>query len=163
MTSLMTAGRRSFSFPAGSHVHTLSLMDFNRQAVGIMEESHLSPGKGIGSHRLTGDSLFFQLRNHPIHTLHLEGQMAQAICFRAQAKGMILHDKEFELAAPHLQIDLPVVALRPVVLSDDPKTELLMIKLQRSGFIPASVLSQALTYSILPSGYSKYARLFSLS
>jgi hypothetical protein len=48
---------------------------------------------------------------------------------------MILHDKEFKLAVPHLQIDLPVVSLRPVVLSDDPEAELLMIKLQRSGFI----------------------------
>ncbi len=61
--------------------------------------------------------------------------MAQAICFRAQARGMVLHDKEFQLAVSHLQVDLPVVALRPVVLSDDPKTELLMIKLHRSGFI----------------------------
>ena len=50
-------------------------MDFNRQAVGIMEEGHLFPGKGIGSHRLTGNPLFFQLRNEPIHTLHFEGHM----------------------------------------------------------------------------------------
>ena len=55
----MTAKKAVIFISSRFSCHTLSLMDFNRQAVGIMEEGHLFPGKGIGSHRLTNPYIFY--------------------------------------------------------------------------------------------------------
>ena len=112
-----------------------SLMDLDRKTVGIVEEGHLLPCEGIGPDRLAGDSLFLKLGDNPVHALDPKGQMAQAVRLRTRTRWMVLHDKQFQLAASHLEINLPVVTLGPVVLANNRKAEQLMIKPQRSSFI----------------------------
>ena len=85
--------------------------------------------------RLTLDPLLRQLRHRLIDALHPKRQVPQPVRLRARPLRMPLHDKELQLAVSHRKIDLPVIPLRPVILPDHRKPELLTIKLQRRRLI----------------------------
>ena len=86
-----------------------------------MEESHLLAGIIIHTDQLTFNANFCQFSDCLLHAIHAERKMTQPTGFRSvQTLRRIFLSENLKLCVfIDTQIQLPVLALRAVVLSDD--------------------------------------------
>ena len=59
------------------------LMQFQRQSVRVMEESHLLSSIIVNPNRLTFDSYLCQLFHRLLHTINAKRKVTQTTCLRA--------------------------------------------------------------------------------
>ena len=86
-----------------------------------MEEGHLLAGIIVNTNRLTFNTYLRQLIHRLLHTLYTESKVTQPTCFRAvhTLRRFFLSENLQFCVLIDTQIQLPVLALRAVVLSDD--------------------------------------------
>lgn len=106
-------------------------MQFQRQSVRVVEESHLFASITIHMDRLTFNSNLCQLIHCLFHAIHAECKMAQTTDLRAiHALRWILFCENFQLRVViDTKIQLPVLTLWTVVFSDDRESQLVYIKI----------------------------------
>ena len=96
-------------------------MQFQRQSVRVMEESHLLSGIIVNPNRLTFNTDFCQLIHRLLHAINAERKMTQTTGLRPvyTLRRICLSENLQLCLLIDTQIQLPVLALRAVVLSDD--------------------------------------------
>ena len=104
-------------------------MQFQRQSVRVMEESHLLAGIIINTNRLTFNPYLRQLIHCLFHAINAERKMTQPTCFRVvhTLRRVFLSENLQFCVLIDTQIQLPILALRAVVFSDDRKAQLVYI------------------------------------
>ena len=111
-------------------------MQFQRQSVRVMEESHLLSGIIVNPNRLTFYTDFRQLIHRLLHAINAERKMTQTAGLRPvyTLRWICLGENLQLCLLIDTQIQLPVLALRAIVFSDDRETQLVYIKIL-SGFV----------------------------
>ena len=106
-------------------------MQFQRQSVRVMEESHLLSCIIVNPNRLTFNTDFCQLIHRLLHAINAERKMAQTTGLRpvyTLRRVFLSENLQFRVFI-NTQIQLPVLALRAIVFSDDSETQLVYIKI----------------------------------
>ena len=106
-------------------------MQLQRQSIRVVEESHLLAGVIIHADWLTFNPYLRQLIHRLLHALHTKCKVTQPTGLRA------VHTLRWVFLSENLQlrvfintkIQLPVLSLRTVVLSDDRESQLVHIKI----------------------------------
>ena len=96
-----------------------------------MEEGHLLAGIIINTNRLTFNSHLCQFFHCLLHTLHAKGKVTQTTCLRAvHTLRRVFLSKNLQLRVfIDTKIQLPVLALRAIVFSDDRESQLVHIEI----------------------------------
>ena len=105
-------------------------MQFQRQSVRVMKESHLLAGIIVNPDRLTFNSDRCQFFHCLFHAVNAERKMAQTTGLRAvHTLRRIFLSENLQLCVfIDTQIQLPILALRAVVFPDDRETQFVYIK-----------------------------------
>mgnify|MGYP007065999151 CR=1 FL=1 len=110
---------------------TSLLMQFQRQSVRVMEESHLLSGIIVNPNRLTFNTDFCQLIHRLLHAINTERKMTQTTGLRpvyTLRRVFLSKNLQFRVFI-NTKIQLPVLALRAIVFSDDRETQLVYIEI----------------------------------
>ena len=107
------------------------LVQFKRQTVWVMEESHLLASVIIHTDWLTFNPDLCQLIHCLLHTLYTESKMTQTAGFRAvHTFRRIFLSENLQLCGfIDTKIQLTVLALQAVVFSDDREAQFVYIKI----------------------------------
>ena len=106
-------------------------MQFQRQPVRVMEESHLLSGIIVNPNWLTFNTDFRQLIHRLLHAINAERKMTQTTGLRPvyTLRRICLSENLQLCLLIDTQIQLPVLALRAIVFSNDRETQLVYIKI----------------------------------
>ena len=110
---------------------TSLLMQFQRQPVRVMEESHLLSCIIVNPNRLTFNTDFCQLIHCLLHAINAERKMTQTTGLRSvYTLRRVFFCENLQLCLLiDTQIQLPVFTLRTVVFPDDREPQLVHIKI----------------------------------
>ncbi|ADL35873.1 hypothetical protein bpr_III187 [Butyrivibrio proteoclasticus B316] len=118
-----------------SFVTSSLLMYFQRKPVRVTEKRHFFTRESIPSYRFTRDTHRLQFCDGLIYTIYTESKMTQSVSFGRRTEWMILHNKKFNFAVIELKVNLPIIPFRSIVLSQNSKAKLIMVKVQSSVFV----------------------------